>query len=81
MELWDLQRTKETVIGFGAISGKEWTEPLTESNILTITNRTWADIHLSEFAVAIQLPEEVVRSKCCFTSVQICCIFLILISF
>ncbi|XP_025107288.1 adhesion G-protein coupled receptor G6-like [Pomacea canaliculata] len=60
MELWNLGKTRETVIGFGATTDLNGTSILSESRILTIKNRTWAELHLENFDVAIELPDQVV---------------------
>ncbi|KAK7493899.1 hypothetical protein BaRGS_00014781 [Batillaria attramentaria] len=62
MEVWHSRRSSgKPVIGFAAISAGGLTTPFSESRIMTISDRTWADVHMDEFDVAIELPDQLVK--------------------
>ncbi|CAL1539284.1 unnamed protein product [Lymnaea stagnalis] len=62
MDMWDLNMDNDVVIGLGATEASSWSVPLTEPRILTIKNRTWSELNLPGFDVAIELPESLVKN-------------------
>ena len=60
MDVWNMRTAQEPVIGLAATLGADSDSPLSESRIMTLSNRTWNDLHLANFDVAIELPDQLV---------------------
>ncbi|XP_070192111.1 uncharacterized protein [Littorina saxatilis] len=60
MEVWNLRSAREPVIGLAATMGGTHDAPLSETRITTLNNRTWADLNMANFDVAIELPDQLV---------------------
>ena len=72
MDVWNMHAAQEPVIGLAATLGTDSDAPLSESRIMTLSNRTWNDLHLADFDVAIELPDQLVSGgKCCFVCIDV----------
>ena len=65
MDVWNMRTAQEPVIGLAATLGANNDSPLSESRIMTLSNRTWNDLHLANFDVAIELPDQLVSGGWC----------------
>ena len=65
MDVWNMRTAQEPVIGLAATLGANNDSPLSESRIMTLSNRTWNDLHLANFDVAIELPDQLVSEGWC----------------
>lgn len=60
MEVWNMKADRLPVIGLAATVAHDEETGLSEGRIVTLVNRTWNDLNVAQFHVAIELPDQLV---------------------